>query len=131
VQQAWGIPIVFRAAKSATRCRMARVATGPVRGYALFEGGRLGAVFFTAGVKTARGIGVGSTLESLIKAYGARRLLFWPDPNSKTGIYVYTRATYLGDARALRFDPDPRTKQLTQIGMGGLNRGLSNSTGRC
>ena len=36
---------------------------------------------------------------------------------------------YLGDGRALRFDPDPKTNRVTQIGMGG--HGLAISTGRC
>jgi hypothetical protein len=130
VQSAWRIPIVLSPSKSIPRCRMASIVTGPVHGYALFEDGHLGAVFFTAGVRTDRGIGVGSTLKMLTTAYGASRLIFLPDPNS-TGIHVYTRARYLGDKRALRFDPDPQTRRLRQIGMGSLDRGLGISTGRC
>jgi hypothetical protein len=130
VQHAWRIPIVLSPSRSIPHCRMASIVTGPVRGYALFEDGRLGAVFFTAGVRTDRRIGVGSTLKTLTRAYGVSRLIFGPDPNSNA-IHVYTRARYLGDKRALRFDPDPQTRRLRQIGMGSLDRGLSISTGRC
>ena len=98
---------------------MARIAIGPVRCYALFQDGRLGALFFIAGVKTDRGIGIGSTSKALIKAYGPSRLLFVSAPDSPDGFHVYTRARYLGDKRALRFDLDPRSDRVTQLGLGG------------
>jgi hypothetical protein len=128
VQGAWRIPIVLAPSESIPRCRMASIVTGPVHGYALFEDRRLSAVFFTAGVRTDRGIGVGSTFKMLTAAYGGARLIIMPaDP----GFHVYTKDRYLGDKRALRFDTDPQTSRLTQIGMGSLDRGLSISTGRC
>ena len=132
VRGAWGIPIVVGASKKGSKCRMARVASGPVRGYALFEKGRLSAVFFTAGMRTDRGIGVGSTTEALTMAYGAAKLLFVPARNSRSAIHVYTRARYLGDKRALRFDLDPQVNRVvTQIGMGSIDGGLAVSAGRC
>lgn len=85
------------AAKNGSHCRMARLALGPARGYALFEQGQLSALFFTAGVKTDRGIGIGSTSKALEKAYGSSRLLFAPAGDS-LGIHVYTRKRYLRDA---------------------------------
>jgi len=133
VRAAWRVPIVLSRSKSippVRPCRMASIAIGPVRGYALFEAGHLGAVFFTAGVRTDRGIGVGSTLKMLTATYGASRLLFSPAPN-RTGVHVYTKARYGGDKRALRFDPDPKTGRLTQIGMGSIDGALGISTGRC
>jgi hypothetical protein len=126
VQGVWEIPIVLTG-PIGSPCRMARVVAGPVRGYALFQHGRLGALFFTAGVKTDRGIEVGSTSKAIIKAYGSSRLLFWPSPDS-SGIDVYTRKRYPGDGRALRFDLDPQTHRVTQIGLGG--RELSRTSGR-
>jgi hypothetical protein len=78
---------------------------------------------------TDRGIGVGSTGEAIVKAYGAAKLLFAPS-RTDLGIHVYTKARYLGDGRALRFDLDPPTNDVvTQIGMGG--HALAISTGRC
>jgi len=126
VQRAWGIPVV---PTGTGHCRIARITTGGVRGHALFLDGRLGAVFFTAGVKSDRGIGIGSTLPDIRAAYG-NSTLDWPAPNSATEIHIYTKARYLGDKRALRFDIDPgKSGLVTQIGLGGS--ALSFTTGRC
>jgi hypothetical protein len=94
-----------------------------VRGFTQFRHGQLGALFFTAGVKTDRGIEVGSTRKALIKAYGSSQLIFWPSPN-EPGFHVYTRKRYPGDGRTLRFDLDHQTNRVTQIG-------LLSSTSRC
>jgi hypothetical protein len=69
---------------------MARLSSGPVRGSALFERRRFSAVFFTAGMRTDRGIGAGSTTKALTTAYGAARLLFMAAGNSPAAIHVYT-----------------------------------------
>ena len=130
MQRVLGAPIVQASAKRGSHCRMARIAIGPVRGYALFQDGRLGGIFFSSGVKTDRGIGVGSTRRALIKAYGASRLIFWPAPSNRHRFDVYTKQRYRGDARALRFDLDLRTDRVTQLGLGGL-RTLSITSGRC
>ena len=125
VQRAWGVPVV---PEGSGPCRMARIAVGRVRGYALFQEGRLGAVFFTAGIRSDRGIGVGSTRAAISHAYGTS-LIWWPDPNSP-GYHVYTRPRYLGDKRAIRFDINPgKSGLVSQIGLGGP--ALSFSSGRC
>jgi len=125
VQRVWAVPVV---PTGKGPCKMARIATGGARGYALFLNGRLGAGFFTAGIKRDRGIGVGSTFDELRAAYG--EALFWPAPDSRTGFHVYSKPRYLGDGRTLRFDVDPgKTGLVTQIGIGGP--ALRFSTGRC
>jgi hypothetical protein len=127
VQRRLGAPIVLSDAKPGSSCRMARVVTDPLRGYALFLDGRLSALFFTAGVMTDRGIGIGSTPEDIVKAYGSSHLIFWPAPGGQALVHVYTRARYPGDGRALRFDVDP--DHVTKIGVGG--RALARTNGRC
>ena len=126
VERAWGIRVV---PTGKGPCRMARIATSRVRGHGLFLEGRLGALFFTAGIRSDRGVGVGSTLDELNRAYG-RSIFYWPAPESRTAVHAYTRPRYRGDKRALRFDLDPRgTGRVTQIGLGGPV--LAFSTGRC
>jgi hypothetical protein len=111
--------VVLADPKHGLRCQMARIATGQVRAYALFQNGRLGAVFFTAGAQTARGVRIGSSKAAVLEAYGASRLTFMPARDDAAGIHGNTKPTYLGDGRALRFDSDPRTGLVQQIGLGG------------
>ena len=115
VQRAWGIPIRLTET-TGSLCRRARVSVGRVRGFALFQYGHLAALFFTSGVKTDRGIEIGSARNALIEAYGSSRLIFWPSPIDP-GFHVYTRKRYRGDGRTLRFDLDHRTNRVTQIGL--------------
>jgi hypothetical protein len=104
---------------------MARLDADPLRGDALFLDGRLSALFFTAGVRTDRGIGIGSTQRELVEAYGSSHLIFSP---AAVLLHVYTRARYLGDGRALRFDLDV-SGHVARIAVGG--RALSRITGYC
>jgi hypothetical protein len=122
-------PIVLSDAKPGSNCRMARIANDPLRGYALFLDGRLSALFFTAGVRTDRGIEMGSPLNEIVEAYGSSHLIFWPAPGGQRSVHVYTRARYLGDGRALRFDLDADPDHVTKIGLGG--RALNRTRGRC
>ena len=115
VQRAWGVPIRLKET-TGSPCRRARVSAGRVRGFIVFQHGRLAALFFTAGMKTDRGIEIGSTRNALIKAYGPSGLIFWPSPNDP-GFHVYTRKRYRGDGRTLRFDLDHQTNRVTQIGL--------------
>lgn len=55
-----------------TLCSFLPFRVGPARGRALFVRGRLGALFFDRGVRTAHGIGIGSSLEMLRRSYGPR-----------------------------------------------------------
>ena len=128
-QSRLGSPLVLSHARPGSDCRMARISTDPLRGDALFVHERLSALFFTAGVETDRGIGIGSTRAELVKAYGASHLIFWPAPPSQASFHVYTKARYLGDGRALRFDLDVDPGHVTRIGVGG--RALARTNGRC
>src|SRR5262249_26054427 len=63
----WGIPV--RPTGSDAACQSAPVSAGAVRGYAVFEEGRLGAVFLRGGAHTGKGIGIGSTERQVRAAY--------------------------------------------------------------
>ena len=69
VARRWGVRLRLDATFG-LRCQTAVVEAGAMRGYALFERRRFGAVFFDAGAVTARGIRVGSTRAELMRAYG-------------------------------------------------------------
>src|SRR4051812_5987920 len=68
VAQAWGIPIRPHGGGS-PGCETATINTRGVHGYALFEEGRLGALFFDRGVRTPSGIRIGSTVPQLVRTY--------------------------------------------------------------
>ena len=111
VSKAWGVPVVLGAASPGSTCQVAQISRGAVRGYAIFEGKRFGAVFFKAGEATDTGIHRGSPLASLRAAYGAR-LKVYPDkytPKAKTA--------FVGGAWKLRFDISPLGK-VTVIAFG-------------
>ena len=112
VSKAWGVPVVLAAAAPGSTCQTARISRGAVRGSAIFERKRFGAVFFQAGAATDAGIRTGSTVAALRKAYGARLKVF-PDkytPKAKTA--------YVGGAWKLRFDVSAKGR-VTAIGFGG------------
>ncbi|MGH3115619.1 MAG: hypothetical protein ACRDQ2_00595 [Gaiellales bacterium] len=70
VGRRWAVPIpdnVF-----APGCQAVPVLAGAMRGYALFEEGSFGSVFFDRGAVTGRGVRIGSTLTALKRAYGSR-----------------------------------------------------------
>lgn len=98
-----------------SNCGTAALVSSGLAGYALFENGRLGSVWFRRGAVTGRGIRIGSTVAQLRRAYprGLRA-----QPNQ------YTRGArdyYLRRARKprweLRFDASPG-KRITQIAFG-------------
>jgi hypothetical protein len=111
VSRAWGVPVVLGAASPGSPCQVAQISRGAVRGYAIFERRRFGAVFFKAGETTDTGIHRGSSLAALRAAYGAR-LKVYPDkytPKAKTA--------FVGGAWKLRFDVNPLGK-VTVIAFG-------------
>jgi hypothetical protein len=111
VSRAWGVPVVLGVASPGSTCQVAQISRGAVRGYAIFERRRFGAVFFKAGETTDTGIHRGSSLTALRTAYGAR-LKVYPDkytPKAKTA--------FVGGAWKLRFDVSPLGK-VTVIAFG-------------
>jgi hypothetical protein len=71
VADALGAPVKLMGPTSDV-CRVAMISAGPLRGYAIFENRRLGALFFEKGARTGKGIRIGSTVAALEDAYGAR-----------------------------------------------------------
>jgi hypothetical protein len=105
--RAWGTPVVLGAASPGAACQVAQIRKGQVRGYAIFERKRFGAVFFTAGEATDTGIRIGSTLTAVRKAYGPK-LKVYPDkytPRAKTA--------YVGSTWKVRFDVSPKGRVTT------------------
>jgi hypothetical protein len=70
VSRIWRTPVRLGPDAASAGCRTAKISTGRVRGYALFENGKLGAVWFDRGVRTPSGITIGSTVPQLVRAYG-------------------------------------------------------------
>ncbi len=111
VSKAWGVPVVLAAASPGSTCQVAQISRGAVRGYAIFERKRFGAVFFRAGETTDTGIHRGSSLAALRATYGGR-LKVYPDkytPKAKTA--------FVGGVWKLRFDISPQGK-VTVIAFG-------------
>lgn len=90
VGRAWGLGLGPVSATSP--CAAVPVRAGGVRGYAIFEHGKLGAVFFSAGARTGAGVAIGSSRGALQTAYGAR-LRSQPNKYVRGGLdYYVTRA---------------------------------------
>jgi hypothetical protein len=96
-------------------CRTADVRRGGVRGYALFERGRFGAVWFRRGISTPSGIRIGSTRAALVRAYGPR-LLWRRHTYEHGGWYVFLTRRSRPQWR-VRFDLS-RHGRVFQIGFG-------------
>jgi hypothetical protein len=115
VERRWGVPVQLPDNIHSLGCERAYVDAGSMRGYALFENGRLGAVFFDRGAVTDKGIRIGSTVGQLRRAYGSRL-------TSRTKRYpAGARDYFVRRARTphweLRFDVSPAGR-VTQIGFG-------------
>jgi hypothetical protein len=96
-------------------CRTAQVRKGAVQGYALFERGRLGAVWFRKGIATPSGIRIGSTRAALVRAYGAR--LAWRRHAYEHGGWYVFLTRRESPHWQIRFDVSRRSR-VTQIGFG-------------
>jgi hypothetical protein len=111
----WQTTVRLGPNEGARGCRTATISTGAMRGYAIFERGRFGAVFFNRGAWTPSGIKIGSTLSALRRAYG-NRLSREPGATQAAGYYFLTRR-----ARPhwqIRFVVSAH-RRVTEIGFGG------------
>ncbi len=112
VSRAWGTKVVLAAADPGSTCQVAKIVKGPVRGYAIFEGKRFGAVFFSAGMKTDTGIGIGSPFAAVRSAYGSKLVVQGDRYTPKA------KNAYVGGKWKVRFDVSPKGK-VTGIAFGG------------
>ncbi len=114
VERRWDVALELTPRGS--ECQSGRVGLGAARGLVLFDRGRVGAVWFSRGVVTGRGVRIGSTTARLQAAYGT---LLRSEPNKYSpgavDLYV-TRARR--PVRLLRFDVSPWGR-VTRIGYGG------------
>jgi len=117
VEAHWAIPLQLGAPVGApgSTCRTADVRVGALHGYALFEGGRLGAVFFDRGARTRSGIAIGSSEAALRRTYPGR-LRRQPHQYLHGGHYYFLRRRRAPHWR-IRFDTNGRGR-VTQIGFG-------------
>ena len=114
VSARWGTgPLVLQTAPGST-CAVVGIAKGNVRGYAIFEERRFGAVFFKKGVRTDTGIAIGSTLADLRKVYGSR-LGILPDKYTPKAKNAFVQ----GKKWSLRFDVNPQGR-VSVIAFGGI-----------
>jgi hypothetical protein len=110
VADALGAPVKLTG-PAADVCRVAKIAAGPLRGYAIFEGGKLGALFFEKGAHTGKGIRIGSRAADLQAAYG-ERLRSQPDkyvPDARNMFVRRARSPHW----ELRFDVSKAGKVTT------------------
>jgi hypothetical protein len=111
----WGIPVRLGSDRATPGCQTATIATAGVHGYALFEHGRLGAVWFDRGVHTPSGIYVGSTVQQLVDTYGYR-LLAQPAAYVPGGQWFFLTRQQSPHWQ-IRFDASASAR-ITQIGFG-------------
>ena len=115
VSRIWDV-VVRSGAGGSRSCWTAAINSGPVRGYALFEYNRLGAVWFDRGVRTPSGITIGSTVGQLVRAYGYR-LRAQPHKYQLGAQYFFLTRKQSPRWR-IRFDTNAAAR-ITQIGFGG------------
>jgi len=106
VATAWSVPVRL----DSTFCTIVTVHPGQAHGRLLFHQGKLGAVFFDAGVQTLSGIGIGSTLAGLQRTFG-RNL------QSEDGSHFYFLTRHDRPHWQIRFDTDAANR-VVQIGFG-------------
>jgi hypothetical protein len=91
-------------------CTYVPFRVGQSHGRALFLEGKLGAVFFDRGARTAQGIGIGSTLAKLRRSYG-RKL------QSQSGSHFFFLTRRTRPQWQIRFDTNTANR-VVQIAFG-------------
>ena len=117
VEARWTVPVQLSPPIGApgSTCQTALIRAGTIRGYALFESRRFGAVFFDRGARTPRGIRIGSSEAALRRAY-AGQLVRRSHAYVHGGHYYYLRRRRAPHWR-IRFDTNGRGR-VTQIAFG-------------
>ena len=115
VARRWGTRVDPGSEEISPGCRTANVRTGAARGYALFERGRFGAVWFSSGVWTPSGIRIGSTRAALVRAYGSR--LSWRRHAYEPGGWYAFLTRRTSPRWRIRFDVS-RRGVVSRIGFG-------------
>jgi hypothetical protein len=116
----WGVHVSLGPAVASPGCQTATITKRPIHGYALFEGGRFGAIFFDRGARTPSGITIGSRVTQLLRVYGPR-LHVKPHAYVAGGHYYFLTRRQPPHWR-LRFDSNARGI-ITQIVFGGRAAG--------
>ncbi len=114
VQSRWGVTLRLSSAVG-QQCESADVRAGATQGFAIFRNRRFRAVFFKQGVRTDKGIRIGSTRGALRQAY-ASRLASTPDKYTPRARNYYVTRTVRPHWK-LRFDVSPRGR-VTLIAFG-------------
>lgn len=113
----WGVPLRLgpTIGGPGSTCRSGVVRAGALHGYALFEAGRLGAVFFDRGARTPSGVTIGSRESVLRRAYPGR-LRVRPHEYVRGGHYYFLTRRQSPHWR-IRFDTNAAGR-VTQIAFG-------------
>ena len=119
----WGIAV--RPAGSDPACQTATIAVGTLHGYALFEHGRLGAVFLDRGARTGTGVGIGSTERRVRVAYP--HVVVQPHKYVQGGHYLFVSRARAPHWR-IRFDTSAAGR-VTQIAFGARAAGYVEGCG--
>jgi hypothetical protein len=113
VTRLWHVRFSFSTG-SAPGCKIGGFTKAPVGGGALFQDGKLDAVWFSRGVTTPEGVRIGSPVSDLRRVYGSRLRHAQNLYDPKRPLY-YVRG---GKSRWLiEFFPD-RKGRITEIGFG-------------
>jgi hypothetical protein len=101
----WGVRLRVEDSHASPGCRTAVVRADGIAGGVMFEGDHWAAAWFTRGVRTPRGIHIGSTLAELRSAYG--RALFREHSLYVRGAWIYYVQRQRSPHWRLRFDVSP------------------------
>jgi hypothetical protein len=101
----WGVRLRLEDSHASPGCRTGAIRVGGITGGVMFAGNHWAAAWFTRGIRTRRGIQIGSTVTDLKRVYGTA--LFREHSLYVAGAWIY----YVQRRRAphwrLRFDVSP------------------------